>query len=1657
MREQLIPQARHRAKRRNTVFSNAIQTLEQRLLFTSFIAGDLAVERIGTGSGALLTANLTNPTFIDEFNPTGGSQSALLTVALPTAAGTGSTPNPLTATSSFGEGLMNLSADGHYLIVPGYAAVPNSDIVTQITGGGTPNDLTRAVGRISNSGSIDTTTTANNVGNGNFRGAISSDGSGFWAATSNSGVVFLPYGHSGASGVQISNTSTTSNTRSLSIFNGQLYVGASTSSGPLVGPGTVGVGSGLPTTGLVTIAELSGFFTSTSGNSPFQFVFKDANTIYVADAGTTGVAGIQKWTLSGSTWSMQYSTLAAASGNADAGLVGLAIDANGVLYGTTTNTTANRLVRITDTGSTFTFTTLATAPTNESFRGVSLTPEAPTVGSVSATPSSIFTNGTTTLAAQGVVEVDGTAPISSVSFYREAVTGTQNPGADTLVPGTATQSGNTWTLSNVATTGLAANSYTYYAVATDANGVTSPVGSAATAVLTINNAAAPTIASFSATPSTDNVGASTALTANNVTAASGDSVASVKFYLETGTTPGFSGDDTLLGAGTASGNNYTLNFTPSSIGLGGGTYTVYAVATATSGAVSTASPTSLVVVVPQVAFDVSSVTVDESVGNVVVTVDRTGDTADAITVPYTTVNGTAVAGTNFGTQGDPTQVTGSVPFAANATTATISIPIIEFKPQGGDKTFTISLGSATPSNLGTVISPTPETITIHDTAVIFNLSSPTYSVNESVNGDGVGTAIFSVIRSGRTTDSAAVVYSTVDLSPSAGSAKPGTNYSTTSGTISFAAGQTVGTFSVPILAASPQGGNLTFGVALSSPTADDDSAGTLGSVATATATIIDSAPLTNNLTSSTATFTDIETSGAFADSFFPVLGSPAQSSGSFSFISYEIMEFSKTNSPSLYPAAGSTIASLQNMSLQLFNTTNSGTFNGHPGNFNVYFIPNSDATTPTSSFKFLTSDVNGLNGQGGTGPNTLIGTFSFNDAVGYDTYTPASIPSAVSTALISALNSGSNFRLAVTPQTTDMVADWSGTDTPGHHPTLSFTATKTQQSNSDEFDFSTAGYTVNENAGTATITVNRIYTASDSSTSDAASVMYSTSDGTALAGTNYTATSGTLSFAAGQLSKTFTIPITNLNPQKGNKLLNLSLSSPASLGSNTTAFVGITSTATLTIVDTHAVGTPTTILGWSTSNTYVNSGGPNISTSATKFLDILGSSNGSTAAYGVLDFNVQDGSGYQFQLPSQTSVTAINSITLGLVNSLFSGSANGILDVYLVSNTTTSLTDTNSGTELKYDTTAVPEGLSTQLGTKLLVGQINYHTTDSTSVYTQYTLTNFSQAALDAIKTALNSNQPFRFALTDESPSTSGTFLGYGFGTTANFPNDPNGAGFDGPQLAMNVDEAPTSNLPGWLDPTSQVTWTSPTLEDTGIATITGDPASATPADSPTVNVDTASSQLAITPTTAGSTINIPTMALSNGGLVTVTASASPLTPTVLSVPSLTFGTGGGKLDLKNNELLTNLSPTAVESLLHSGSIFTSSAGSLGYKVSGGQTEVRFTLDGDANLDGHVNMLDFNALAGDFGSTSKLWGDGDFDYNTTVNSLDLNAIATNFGKDVGGTYSAPLPEGALLSASPFSTAPVSAAAPAASTVTASYSPASDLFGSTKTLAADVLS
>jgi hypothetical protein len=75
-----------------------------------------------------------------------------------------------------------------------------------------------------------------------------------------------------------------------------------------------------------------------------------------------------------------------------------------------------------------------------------------------------------------VTETGGSGTITGVNFYRESngTSGLQI-GSDTLV-GAGSASGSTYSLS-ASTTGLAAGTYTFYAVATDSNGKSSSVAS----------------------------------------------------------------------------------------------------------------------------------------------------------------------------------------------------------------------------------------------------------------------------------------------------------------------------------------------------------------------------------------------------------------------------------------------------------------------------------------------------------------------------------------------------------------------------------------------------------------------------------------------------------------------------------------------------------------------------------------------------------------------------------------------------------------------------------------------------------------------------------------------------------------------------------------------------------------------------------------------------------------------------------------------------------------------------------------------------------------------------------------------------------------------------------------------------------------------------
>jgi hypothetical protein len=78
----------------------------------------------------------------------------------------------------------------------------------------------------------------------------------------------------------------------------------------------------------------------------------------------------------------------------------------------------------------------------------------------------------------------------------------------------------------------------------------------------------------------------------------------------------------------------------------------------------------------------------------------------------------------------------------------------------------------------------------------------------------------------------------------------------------------------------------------------------------------------------------------------------------------------------------------------------------------------------------------------------------------------------------------------------------------------------------------------------------------------AARVKYATADGTATAASDYTATSGVLEFAPGQVIKTFRVPVSRDDVAEGSETVLLTLSDP-----DKGAILGSPSIATLTIVD----------------------------------------------------------------------------------------------------------------------------------------------------------------------------------------------------------------------------------------------------------------------------------------------------------------------------------------------------------------------------------------------------------------------------------------------------------------------------------------------------------
>jgi len=105
--------------------------------------------------------------------------------------------------------------------------------------------------------------------------------------------------------------------------------------------------------------------------------------------------------------------------------------------------------------------------------------------------------------------------------------------------------------------------------------------------------------------------------------------------------------------------------------------------------------------------------------------------------------------------------------------------------------------------------------------------------------------------------------------------------------------------------------------------------------------------------------------------------------------------------------------------------------------------------------------------------------------------------------------------------------------------------------------FSLSNYTVNENVAAAIVTVSRTNGAASG-----VSVNYTVSNGTATNGQDFTSVSGTVSFAANEMTKTFAVPIIDDAVNEPNETVILTLSGIAGGGT-----LGTPSSAVLTIID----------------------------------------------------------------------------------------------------------------------------------------------------------------------------------------------------------------------------------------------------------------------------------------------------------------------------------------------------------------------------------------------------------------------------------------------------------------------------------------------------------
>ena len=201
-------------------------------------------------------------------------------------------------------------------------------------------------------------------------------------------------------------------------------------------------------------------------------------------------------------------------------------------------------------------------------------------------------------------------------------------------------------------------------------------------------------------------------------------------------------------------------------------------------------------------ISIASVTILEGntgTQNAAVTVNVSEPHSNAVSVDYSTAAGSATAGTDYKT------VAGTLTFAKNEMSKTILIPVVGERVAEASESFFVNLKN---SKGGAKIAGGPAVVTIVD-------NEPRISIGDVQAKEATsGTTPFDFAVS---LSSAYDIPVTVNYTTADGSAKAGTDYAATSGSVVFAAGETTKTIPVLVSGNGTPEANKAFSVDVSTP------------------------------------------------------------------------------------------------------------------------------------------------------------------------------------------------------------------------------------------------------------------------------------------------------------------------------------------------------------------------------------------------------------------------------------------------------------------------------------------------------------------------------------------------------------------------------------------------------------------------------------------------------------------------------------------------------------------------------------------------------------------------------------------------------------------------------------------------------------------------